>query len=134
MCTKAEAEEAVRNVLEEKVDGQTVIEREMEIAGDRIIRKITFRFGIPLIIAIISGCGMWFNLQYRVANIESKMSEGGRYTQEEHDTYAEEQKRINDAQNKVIDDFRVDVKEQLGQMNSKLDTHTSLLYQIAREK
>lgn len=121
MCTKNEVVEAVHEVLfEQTEDGETYIGREikrtLDKKADAIVGKLTMRFLLPFIVAVFSFGGAWYSLQHDVSSIQSKMAEGGRYTQEEHDVFAEEINRRFDEQQKLIDQRLLNIEKQLDRL------------------
>lgn len=133
MCTKEEAQEAVKEALADVgTDGMTLLQRELVHEGDSIVRKVTFRFGWSVLGLAVGATVAWFGLEFRLSAIEAKMSEGGRYTKEMSVEDKARQLERDNLQDNRIAEFREDVSKQLQNMDTKLDTMQTLLYQIAR--
>lgn len=113
MCSQAEVRVAIKDVLNEvDREGETIIGHEINLKADRIISKLTVRFGIAFISLVISMLGAWYSQSSQVEkNTEAiqrnstAMNEGGRYTQEERDVDKAYQDAINARIEKKLDEI-----------------------------
>jgi hypothetical protein len=135
MCTPAEAETACENALKRKdKNGKTVIERALESEGNAIVKTLTVRFGWSVVVLAITASVGWYNLVYRVSNLEERMAEGGRYTKEQSIEDKAKQSERDKAQDARIAELKLDVSDGFRQVDKKLDTIQNLLYQLARNR
>lgn len=120
MCSQDQAKQAAKDAIEETLfrrdphTGESRLQYEVEnhIKGyiDSVVSQLTMRFGITLLALVVAGTAAWYSQQNRVANNRDAIEDGGRYTQEEHDTYAEEVDRRFEELNADIDEIKSDVK------------------------
>ena len=127
MCTKEQVKEAVLEVLYDyDEDGESIVGKEVNAhitnKGNQIVAKLTFRFGIALLMTLLTALGIWYSLYYQVQqNTKSindnqiAINEGGRFTQEEADQRQAEYQRqileIKQTQVEATAQVRSDIKE-----------------------
>lgn len=87
MCTKDE----VRQVIHEEVfdpteDGRSRLDKHIDDKFNQLFWRMMRWIGIPVLGLVAA----WVNIQTQVNNNTEELRTGGRYTQEEHDLYAQE--------------------------------------------
>ncbi len=80
----------------------SVFERKMNALFWKIMRWV----GLPVLVFTVTATAAWVRLESRVEANEDRNAEGGRYTQEEHDTYDESHDEVHDVLNATIDDLK----------------------------
>lgn len=116
MCTYEEVKGAVHEVLtEEDEKGFTYIGRQVNKHIDRrsnqIVSQLTFRFAVALLLLSFSLGGVYFSINYRLADVENDILKGERWTYEDHLQYSSEIDRRFLELNKDIDEMKGDVKD-----------------------
>ena len=112
MYNQTEIENSIQKVLVDKSKtGTTVLEDEVQHIIDGAVRKLSFRFGIAVIVISFS-FGIWITtIQLSINSHERQLSQGDRYTQEEHNAYSTEvDRRFNEVQASIVQ-LRTDYKE-----------------------
>ena len=115
MCNKEETKQAIREVLHEpNGEGETMIAQEInehfDLKANQIVTRLTVRFGISLVAVTIGATGMWFGLENKVANNTENITEGGRFTQEEHDVYVHNHNSVHSHLGEDIEDIKKDTE------------------------
>ena len=90
-------EDKIKDIIHEmlfnpKDDGESrlsvEINKHFDRKLDKVVSKLTTRFGIALAIFVFAAGGAWYTHSNQITQNSEKIQEGGRYTQEEHDAYA----------------------------------------------
>jgi hypothetical protein len=99
MCSKEEAKQAAVAAINETLfkrdpdTGETRLHKEVdnhiEDYINKMVTKLTFRFGLSLMIVTAMATIAWMTLSFKVDGHDQRLNEGDRYTQEEHDAYAQ---------------------------------------------
>jgi hypothetical protein len=91
------SEEKIKEIIQEmlfnpKDDGESrlsvEINKHFDQKLDKVVSKLTMRFGIALTGFVFLAGGAWYTHSSQIAQNTEKIQEGGRYTQEEHNAYA----------------------------------------------
>ena len=113
-------EDKIRDIIHEelfnpKEDGESrlslEINRHFDRKLDKVVSKLTTRFGIALAVFVFAAGGAWYTHSSQIEQNAERLEEGGRFTQEEHDTYARYvEQRFFDLDND-LEEIKGDVKD-----------------------
>ena len=110
MCTKAEVgeqiQESVPKIIENVLAKKTA--------------KFVWGYWVLMGTVIVTATSAWFTLYNQVQNNTDKLSEGGRYTQQEHELYAQQVNIQLDTLSKEIETLRSDYKEDISEMKKDI--------------
>lgn len=121
MCNKEETKQAAIQAINETVfqrdpkTGESRLTREIdshiEEYINKMVAKLTFRFAFSLIGLVAVATVGWVNLSNKVYNNTRELGEGDRYTQSEHDSYAQYVDSRFDGMEDDIKEIKQDVKD-----------------------